>query len=622
MGKIHTLPENLINQIAAGEVIDRPASVIKELVENSIDAGATKVKISVVNGGITEISVSDNASGIAEEDIENAFKKHATSKISSFEDLFNINTLGFRGEALASISSISKITLETKTPEMKVANKYKIENGKVVSKSITNRELGTTITIQDIFYNIPARKKFLKSTLTEKNHIIQEIYNVALLYHNIEFEVLIDNKLVLDLPKEDDIFTRYKKIFGIEFSEYFYISDSSDKNFIVNGYISLPEATSSKKGTEYIFVNGRNVKDQLIRKAINTAFSGFIPSSNYPNFFITINIQPKYVDVNVHPKKLEVKWEDTNFVFSKVMHSVKSSLERILRNSVRNSLSDIPSSSTSINQLEQSNYNEDVESSKPKFIYEPSEKYESNQIKPSGKKFESNVNTSGFSTPRSQQDTKDFIEFAKELLVHSSEETSDDLGYSKSFQVMQTYIILEYRDKIQVIDQHAAAERIKYDKLIASFQEKKLLETEDLLIPLKLDLNPSQIEVVTTLVGFLGKLGIEIEKFGFEYIIRAYPRDIFKSNLEDLIVEIVDDIIKTGEDFSKEEVIQRNLDKIIASMACHNSIRAGYSMSNEEIKWLVKDLMNTNSPFSCPHGRPIIWELSKIDLEKRFGRVK
>ena len=306
MGKIHVLPENLINQIAAGEVIDRPASVIKELVENSIDAGATKIKISVVNGGVSEISVSDNGSGISEDDIENAFKKHATSKIQNFDDLFNIHTLGFRGEALASIASISKIIVETKTAEMKVGNKYKIVDGKVISKSLVNREIGTTIIIDEIFYNIPARKKFLKSAVTEKNHILQEIYNIVLLYHEIDFEVLVDGKKVLSLDPEIESFQRYRKVFDLSEDNYFFVSDDSDKNFILKGHISLPEATTPKKGNEYIFVNGRQVKDQLVRKAVTNAFIGFIPSSNYPNYFIQIDIQPQYVDVNVHPKKLEV----------------------------------------------------------------------------------------------------------------------------------------------------------------------------------------------------------------------------------------------------------------------------------------------------------------------------
>jgi DNA mismatch repair protein MutL len=615
MRKINLLDENIINQIAAGEVIDRPSAIIKELVENSIDAGATELIIKIKNGGITSISIEDNGSGIEEEDVENAFKKYATSKITSVEDLFAIDTLGFRGEALASISSISKIILETKTESGQIGLKYNIIDGKIISSEKVKRRNGTTIMVEDIFYNIPARKKFLKSVITEKNYILNEITSLILKYNVIDFKVFLDEKVYCDLKSTEDEFKRYSEVLKINSEDFFKLTDTTDSNFKINGYFSMPNKCSMKKGVEYIYVNGRNIKDPIIRKAILTAYSGFIPHGFLPQFILNIEVNPKFIDVNVHPRKLEVRWEDTNYIFSKIQHSIKNKLEKILKVVVRESL----------------NVNEDTQTRDfaPVYVSENINPYNSNE-KIQTQNGDLNYKTKSLNLSNRLENgsklysTKHALSFVDNLISEEFKIEENDVksfGFTKSFQLLNTYLVLEYPDKVQIIDQHAAAERVKYDKIVKIYKTLLKSEFQGLLIPQILNLNKSQKEIMNFLLPFLSKIGIEITELRSEFVLTSYSI-VYDSSLPDIIIEICDLIIESGEDFEKSEIVDKYFDKIISLIACHNSIRGGYEMSTEEINWLVGELFNTDFPYSCPHGRPTIWELKKNDFEKQFGRIK
>lgn len=619
MSKINFLPQNLINQIAAGEVIERPASVVKELVENSIDAGATKIEIKIKNGGLSEIDIVDNGSGIEEEDIEKAFSKHATSKIKTENDLFNINTLGFRGEALSSISSIAKVYLDTRTLESQVGVTCRIVNGKIEEKGLSNRQVGTTLIIQDIFYNIPARKKFLKSTNTEKNHILNEFYNLVLSHPDIEFKIEVDDKVLFEIQSLEfsEIESRVKTLFENQV-QFIPFQEDTDEKFKLRGLVSHPNSVTNKKGLEYIFVNGRAVKDPIVRKAITSAYTGFIPGNFHPQFLIYIDLAPESVDVNVHPKKMEVRWEDTNAIFSRIHRTVKSVIERNLKISVKQSLQDDTDEFVSIPEIERQpiQFPINVES---KFEFKPTTQ-----------------NLSGLNTtfkPSSTEQTQKFLNFGKEIfsanIVQDSEpenvndEQKIKLGYLNSYTIFDTYIILEYSEKIQLIDQHAAAERITFDKLKNKYKQNKTFEIQELLIPIPLNLKPNQKEILESLIPFFAKFNIVIDEFGRgEFVISAHPIELSATYIDKLIIEIIDEIISSGENFDSFLQLEKNVDKILASSACHNSIRAGYAMKDSEIRWLVGELFNTENPYSCPHGRPIIWELTKNDLEKKFGRIK
>lgn len=608
MRKINELSEILINQIAAGEVIDRPASIIKELVENSIDAGADQISISFSDGGISQIIIDDNGSGISEEDIELAFKKHATSKIKDVNDLYNINTLGFRGEALSSISSISEVTVETKTQEMEIGMRYKIENSKVVKRNICNKEQGTKIIVENLFYNVPARRKFLKSIVTEKNHCINEINNLLLFHNQVEFKVVVDNKVIFNLSKKSKI-DRYNEVLGTN-SENFIVLEDLDKIFSMHGYLSLPQYCSTKRGSEYLYVNGRQIKDPIVKKAIQNAYSGLIPSNNFPQYVFSIQLDPKIIDVNVHPKKLEVKWEDSSVVFSKVSKSVRGILEKQLKNMVKKSIINLEPTSSSATNYNTFSLDEQV-NEKPVYSerFEVSDNYYRNN--------------SSFSKPRSQDETKEYIDFTKELfetVPNNQEEIVT--SYSSASQLLDTYLILQYTDKIQIIDQHAAAERIKYDKLLKIYSSNLPSDSQELLVPIKLDFRKDQSIIFAHITTLLDRFGIIVEKYGDNYMVKSFPNVIFSDSLEQIIYEIIELFIDSGETFESEIFVEKYLDKIISKMACHNSIRAGYSMNRVEIDWLISELYKTEKPYSCPHGRPIIWEITKKDLEKTFGRVK
>ncbi len=584
MNRIHKLPQNLINQIAAGEVVERPSSVLKELLENSIDAGSTEIDIKIKGGGVQLVEISDNGSGISRDDIDMVFESHATSKISDLNDLYSISSFGFRGEALSTIASISNIDLETKF-EGETGIRIKVKEGRIIDKKSSSRQSGTNIVVTDLFYNVPARRKFLKSESTEKNHILDTFLNIATIEYKVAFKITIDEKVIYTLPSRNSLIERIEDIFKYKKEDL--IEIKYDGNIKIYGYIAHPRICRSVKTNSYIFVNERCIKDPLIHKAITQSYIGFMPRDLYPIYFLDIHIDPSKVDVNVHPRKLEVKWDNSQEIFNSVYTSVKGNLENTLRSETKGKLE----------------FNSPVPNYTPKTTFL--------NRHPDNKKVSTSNNENTFFRP--------YLSFGKDNVSNVIDNGPSVLPYRSVNQYLETYLIVEYENKIQIIDQHAAAERITYDILKEKFDKGNFSKT-NLLIPYELNLSPKQKNSIKDMVEIFTKLGIDIEQTGSgDYSVVSLPSELSSSKTSNIIEDTLSEL---GEEDMSLGSLNKKIEKIIATIACHSSIRGGDNLSRYEMDDLLKKLYMTKNPYSCPHGRPIIWEIDIKELEKKFGRSK
>lgn len=604
--QIQKLSKELINKIAAGEVVERPASIVKEIIENSIDAASSDIQVKVKNGGISEIRIIDNGSGIEESQIELAFQEHSTSKISSIDDLFSIHTNGFRGEALSSISAVSKVVIETRTASAKLATKCEITNGQIDSKSYSNRDVGTSITITDIFYNVPARRKFLKTIKTEENKIIEAFEHIAFVYPAIGFSLEIDGKMVYKLTSAQNHFDRVSDIFNLDKQKYI-VKNFNNEKFDIDFILSKPSACVNRGAMQLLSVNNRFITDQVINTAVKNAYQGFVPQELKPQFVIHLQVKPETVDVNVHPRKLEVRWEDQREIFSIIYTTVRQILTNELKLDTQ-----IKLNQSSVEKLNNTPF--DLKSKSTSSTY--SNKFESH-FGYSSSKQSSNLSTSLDNLHSLRQTNNDFFESQSELssMYSPSQSNIASTKCISAIQLLQTYILLEYSDKVLLIDQHAAAERITFDKLKRKFDGNQF-ESQRLLLPYKLDLDQKQKNLLTENLDKFLKFGISIENLNNEFVIQELPNFLTTKDLQNLVVESLSDLI----DY-KVVKLEEVYDRLMATIACHGSYRGGDKMSRFEIDELVLELFQTAKPYSCPHGRPVIWELTKYELEKKFGRV-
>lgn len=587
------LHEQLINKIAAGEVVERPASVLKELVENSIDAEADKIEVNIQKAGTKLIEVNDNGVGMNREDAKVASKSHTTSKISKIQDLDSIFSMGFRGEALASISSVSNVTIITKTEEEEVGTKVEINEGKQSSHEDISTKTGTTISVKHLFHNVPARRKFLKSERTEYKHILQTFKNYALAYPHIHFSLSHNKKSVYNLPSvnkesfNSELKIRINDLYGEKTSKELVQLRYNAKDIKIFGFVGHPKQARSRRSHQLIYLNKRPISSGLISKAVYEGYHGLIPKGRYPIFFLFLKIDPSEVDVNVHPRKSEVRFSSPQKIYQSVRQAAKQTLLKFLQKDTEKALKTYP-------QLKK-------HTSKSKtFTKESSKKKHFNLNKPSRK------------------DVSKSVDFTRKLLKTSRE--TEDMDFSsgyKAFQVFKSFIVIEKEKKLLFIDQHAAAERVTYEKLQQQAEEEKT-ETQKLLIPEVVDLDKTEFETLKQYRTKLEKMGIKFNIFGKQSIkVEEIPVIIARANIEKLIEDILSEL---PEESDKPESFTQIQDHLFATMACHSSIRAGMKLTEEEINYLVKQLLSGENQYSCPHGRPIIWELDRKELENKFER--
>ena len=609
--KLNRLSEEVVRQIAAGEVVERPASVVKELIDNSIDAKASKISLKIDNGGIDMIEVSDNGIGIPKENFKGIFEAHTTSKLQSIEDLNNLLSMGFRGEALSTISSISKVSAESRYEDDEIGSKiFFDEEGKIQIAAFPKEE-GTSIRIKDIFFNVPARRKYLKTPNTEYRKIFELLTRYFLIYPNISFEVIKDGKRIASLPsltntKAGEIADeRLNKVLGGDIKDSMLEIKYEGNGLSISGYISHPNKHSKATKNQYIFVNNRGITDRGITRAVMEGFSRYIPFNQKIDFILNLIINPDLVDVNVHPRKEEVRFENPYRVYSAIEEAVKHSLEKNL--SYRNT------DSHNANQNSQIDF------------VSARERY--NQGNPSGGKISSEdsdhkIRNNYVSNKASA--VRDSIVFSKELFSElpsvedfKQKEFTSASEFRNIFQVFNKYIVIEYQDPILwIVDQHAAAERINFEKL--KFRELNSKNIQKLLIPEIVNFSPAQTLLLKENKDFFKELGFSynIEKDGI--ILESIPTEYSAANFRDIFMEIFEleeDINNLKKNFEKKK------DDILATISCHGSVRSGQKLHQEEMIEIINELKQCKNPYSCPHGRPIVWELKLSEIDSHFERT-
>ncbi len=575
--KIKILPEIISNKIAAGEVVERPSSVVKELVENALDAGSTQIIIEVEKGGKYLIRVSDNGAGMSKDDALLSIERYATSKIFKDEDLFSISTFGFRGEALPSIASVSRFTLVTKEKNAQSGIEIKIEGGKIKSVNDKGSPDGTMITVKDLFVNTPARRKFMKSTDTEMGHIADTVASLALGRHDVHFRLLHNGKTVYNWLTAPDSAQRAEDVLGKETRNSLYPLKFWSDNISISGWISSPVVKRSTGRGIYIFVNGRFVKDRVIQHALLEGYSTRLIKGQFPFSVIFVNIPYNLVDVNVHPAKREVRFADQKKVHESVETAVRKSLD-LLDPFIKIGISNEANKSFGV--------------SEPPALYAPAGKISHFRPDPTPEK-----------PPDVQADLWGKKQF-KDLRILD--------------QLHGTYIITESDEGIILIDQHAAHERILYEQLKNRSGVTNKQAVQKLLMPEVIETGYREAGILEKLLPDFQKAGIEVEPFGGNaFAVKSVPAFLADKEVKGIIIEIMEKIIETG--FAPG--LQKASDEVMKLVACHGAIRANQQLSDREIRTLVDQLDDCEMPSHCPHGRPTWISFSIKELEKLFKRT-
>lgn len=586
---IHLLPKKLISKIAAGEVVERPASVVKELIENSIDANADEITLSIENGGLKEIKVVDNGDGIREEDLEMAFTLHATSKINSLEDLNSISTMGFRGEALSTISSAADIEVHTFNNESKpIWGKF--SDSKAIEIKNKPREKGTTISIIDLFRHIPARKKFLSSENTEYKHIYNTFITIAIAFPKIKMTLIKNGKQIISLPKST-LVDRIKQILQRETDLKLIEINYNSPELNITGLVGHPSISSISNNLQYIYINNRSISDKIIYRAIKEGFGSLIPRENKPPYILFLNINPSKVDVNVHPRKSEVRFEDSSWIFTNVKRAIEETLNKTIKTEFTNNFK---MDRTSVSRISSMNRytSEDYSQPSTQRSIDKSLKFTENILKPLNKNYE----------------------LISEFTDEQNESTS---GYIFIGQMFDTYLIFEKEDKFIMIDQHAADERVNFEKLEDMYKKRETVTSKDLLIPYNFKLENVDEKEIERLLKELLSFGFIIEQEGEDYVLKSVPEYIRDFEIPKVIDGIKNDVLEDG---ISKLTIEQITTKLISTFACHTSIRAGDKVNEYIALDIIKRLMKCRLPFSCPHGRPIVWEMKRSELSKKFLR--
>ena len=585
MSKIKVMSESLANKIAAGEVVEKCASVVKELVENSIDANSTSIKVELLDGGLTSIKIIDNGIGMDHEDALLAFERHATSKLTKEDDLFFINTLGFRGEALPSIASVSIVDLKTCSKD--VGTHIKIEGGKKVLEEDIGKNKGTTIEISNLFYNTPARLKYLKSEQYELSQSVHYIEKLALAKPNIEFELTNNGKVLIKTSGSNDLLKTIHEIYGLNVSNRMIKISAFNDDFSIDGYICKPEILRSNRNDMNTFVNSRIVKNYDINKSINDAYYNYKPDKKFPIVVLNIETDPTLIDVNIHPTKQDIKIAKYNNLNTLILDTIEEALKSNLL--VQDAVLRLPNT----NELKEEIQVDKIE--EPKIDIE----------------LPKNLLDESIKEEISEQTTFDFVE-EKEVNIELKKLELIPIG-----QVHGTFIVAQNDEGMYLIDQHAAAERINYEKIKKEFKTKDTYQV-GLLIPITIEYPASDYIILKENFDYLKELGFEIEEFGLNTInISAHPSWIRNEYAEETIRTLLEMIIKEKDKIDRVKFEER----LIQTTACKMSIRANTKLSITEMEELLHNLVLCNNPYNCAHGRPSIMNFNNYELDRMFKRA-
>lgn len=676
MGSIVLLDDLTINQIAAGEVIERPANVVKELVENSLDANATSVSVEIENGGITYMRITDNGKGIEPDDIDLAFERHATSKIRKAEDLIRVSTMGFRGEALASIAAIAKIEMITRTKNNETGTKVIVEGGRVLLKEECGAPLGTTIIIRELFYNTPVRYKFLKKDFTEGGYIETAVERIALIHPEVGFKLTNNKKEVLHTSGNGNMTDVVYNVFGKDIASNLVDVDFQYENIRVTGVVGKPEIARSNRSNQLFYVNGRFIKDKTLSAAAEEAYRTMIPHGKFGFCVLNINIPPEQVDVNVHPAKLEVRFSEEGKVFKAIHYAIKNTLLGVdlvreddeneyipgvqnIQTEENANVSDtfeskvVPISNERTSQkrtlfdifkgkqeknipvkeeaLKDNEYIIEVtqksDTDKKSFMDNLTTNSESKITRPieirnpeesdTLHKLETNVGQEDVYT--NNKDTNDVITQENQMKTFFEKDFSEKAPipeYKLIGVAFDTYILLQMDDDIYILDQHAAHERVLYEKIKENFYRSGGKEVQMLLLPDILEVSKKDMHIIKDHIDLFEQAGFALEEFGENTIkINGVPVICYEMDTKALFLDILD-----GIDITTRTNKQDIEEKFIATVACKAAVKANMKLDEREIRGLLDQMLLLDNPFTCPHGRPTAIRITKNELEKKFGR--
>lgn len=636
MARINVLPKEIYQLIAAGEVVERPSSVVKEMIENSLDAGAKNITIEIKNGGSTYIRITDDGCGIERDDVRKVFISHATSKISKKDDLNSIATLGFRGEAMASISAVSKVELLTKAENEEIGTRYEIAGGEELEFDDAGCPNGTTIVVRDIFFNTPARMKFLKKDVTEGNQVAGIVDRMAISHPEISFRFIRDGKQVLITSGNGDLKSTVYSVLGKEMSDSLMSVDYSFNDMRITGFVSKPTASRKSRAGQYFYINNRIVKSKTAMAALEQAYKNTIMVGRFPACVLNIELNPAQVDVNVHPAKTEVRFANEKPIFDLVYYAVKTAIENdrtvkevefkenpIYRQESKNvyqnndnksfqakfdffKKKDEPPSQQVIKTKPRENFWQ-VEAPKPEYKIARDEKPKPRvDINIEYEEPEENSTAESKDTPK-QRDI--------EKVVITDEKDNENFipNFKLIGEAFKTYLIVEIENELYFIDKHAAHERMNFER----FKAQATVETQMLLAPVVVNLTKDEFIAISENVELIKKCGFELEEFGeSQIIVRAIPSLVDGDSVKDLMLEIAQKLLE-----HKTDILPDKIDWIYHSASCRGAVKAGDYTSRQEQEMFVKKLLSMPNIRFCPHGRPVFIKMSKYDIEKQFGRV-
>ena len=617
MNRIMVLEDSIINQIAAGEVVERPGSVVKELLENSIDSGATQIIVEIKDGGIGMIRITDNGAGIPEDDVLSAFMRHATSKIRDMNDLESVLTLGFRGEALSSISSVSQLEMVTKPKEQLMAKRVELHGGRLAEESMIGAADGTTIVMRNLFYNTPARLKFLKKAGTESGHVSDIVNKIILGHPEIAFKYIVNNSEIINTNGSGNLKTAVLAVYGKEIAKNLIEVEAEHDGIRISGFIGKPETFRGNRSYGNIFINGRYIKSRIIEQAVEEAYKTKLLVGKFPVYILNLHLDPTLIDVNVHPQKMEVRFSDESLIYNAFCKAVESALKDAVLIPEIAVVKDNPFSEAAYK----------IDEEKPIRI-EPSQENRPNYSVNMG-----NVMSSLFNKNEESEESAGFVSEALnnaqyEYVVESNieERPVSEPAVNAFFnnyrivgQFFNTYWIVEQDGAVYLIDQHAAHERVIFEKLINAYKNRELI-SQRLLEPVIFNFSERETEVLRDNKELFESFGFELEAFGEnEFALKSVPFIIRGATDISFFTELMDKLSENSD--SVTDIIDEKIDAI-AMISCKAAVKGNDRLYYIEANNLIKELLKLENPFTCPHGRPTIIKLTKYEIEKMFKRIQ
>ena len=577
MNVIRILPEKVASQIAAGEVIERPASVVRELLDNSIDAGSTSVVLKIANGGKRLIRVSDNGVGMSRDDLLLCLERHATSKIKSVSDLFSLSSLGFRGEALPSTASVSRMEITSRPTQQLIGHRVKVDGGKLTSVDETGCPAGTIVEVRDLFYNVPARRKFLRADRTEADHIIHALSRIALPFLHIHFRLEDRDKTILNLPLSENDLNRLSVLMGRDVARSLEELDQQAGELKIKAYLAPPDLNRSRGDRIFIYVNNRSIRDRLVTRAVMEGYGQRLMKGRYPQAVIFLEIDPSLVDINVHPTKQEIRFRNSRLVYQTIISAIEDTLGQRFH-----------------------------------AIFETGLDHGYRGPGEVGEKYLGGVDMAERQGEYSlAADERLGVPAALFQEPHFVKGGPQVIG-----QLKDTYILCQTKEGLLMVDQHAAHERVVYETLKRAYESMRI-ERQAFLIPHKLEVSVDEGRIIQQRLDQLVRLGLELEHFGGRtFLLRSVPSSLIHAQWENFLYDLIP-VLEEEDNLSSEKA----MDKLLTVMACHGAIRAGKRMSHEEMNLLLNQLEEMDLPTNCPHGRPILKKFSYYEIEKMFKRV-